>query len=151
MIYTPLLIRPGFSRRLAGFVLLTHLLAAAVSLAWLEWWSWPLLAAITLSGLHAYHVHVLRRAPWSIRAVFRDVDGTWRVALVSGAEHPARIDPATFVSLPLVVLRLRLGRWRVCALPLFADALDPEQLRRLRQCLRIEHDITNDAKPEPTQ
>ncbi|HYN77307.1 MAG TPA: hypothetical protein VES73_05895, partial [Lamprocystis sp. (in: g-proteobacteria)] len=65
-------------------------------------------------------------------------DGSWLISLVSGAEIEAQLSPATFVSVPLVVLNLYRGRWRRWALPLFADALDPEQLRRLRQRLRIE-------------
>jgi toxin CptA len=58
--------------------------------------------------------------------------------LVSGAEHEVRLAPTTFATLPLVVLNFRCGLLRRRALPVFADALDPEQLRRLRQRLRIE-------------
>lgn len=135
----PLLIRPGFSRRFAFFVGLTHAAAALAVLAV------PfgligalLLPLIFLSALYVLAVDVLRRAPWSIRSAIWQADGTWQIHLVSGAQREATLSPATFVSLPLVVLNFRLGTLHRRALPVFADALDPEQLRRLRQQLRIE-------------
>ena len=134
----PLLIQPRFSRRLAAFVALTHLPAAAAILA-LPGAAW-LLLLIPVGLSLSYHVHVLvlGRAPWSIRAATWQADGTWTIALRSGAQTEARLAPSTFVSVPLVVLNLRRGHVRRWTLPLFADALDREQLRRLRQRLRIE-------------
>lgn len=133
----PLPIRPGFSPRLAAFVLLTHLLAAAAVLG-LPAGPWQILLIPVAASL-AYHawVHVLRRAPWSIRALLWDAQGTWHIELRSGAAIEARLSPSTFVSVPLVVLNLYRG-WRRWSLPLFADALDPQLHRRLRQRLRIE-------------
>jgi toxin CptA len=132
----PLAIRPGFSPRLAAFVCLTHLLAAAAVLGLPG--HWPLLLVPVVASLaYQLYVHVLRRAPWSIRSLLWEADGTWHAALVSGAELQARLSPSTFVSVPLVVLNLRQGRWRRRSLPLFADSLPPDQLRRLRQRLRI--------------
>jgi toxin CptA len=134
----PLLIRPGFSRRLLALVVLTHLAALAAVLAVPDG-RYRLLAVLVVGSLfYQGHVHCLRRAPWSIDSVPWQADGSWRIALVSGARIDARLSPATFVSVPLVVLNLRSGRRRHWALPLFADALDPEQLRRLRQRLRLE-------------
>ncbi|WP_296805868.1 protein YgfX [Thiocapsa sp.] len=135
----PLLIRPGFSRRFAWFVGLTHLAAAAVI---------PLLGdgplllflwfPVVLSALYVGYVDVLRGAPWSIGSVLWESDGTWRIRFVSGAECEAHLSPATFITLPLVVLNFRLGLLHRRTLPVFADALDPDHLRRLRQRLRIE-------------
>jgi toxin CptA len=135
---TPLPILPRFSGRLAAFVVMTHLLAAA-SVLGLPAGPWRLLL-IPVGASLAYQawVVVLRRAPWSIHSVTWQADGTWTIAFVSGAETQARLTPATFISLPLVVINLRRGRWRRFALPVFADALDAEQLRRLRQRLRID-------------
>ncbi|WP_295388162.1 protein YgfX [uncultured Thiodictyon sp.] len=134
----PLLIQPGVSRRLAAFVALTHLLAAGAILGLPG--ARPLLLLIPIGASLAYqlYVQVLHRAPWSIRAATWQADGTWTVGLVSGAQIDARLAASTFVSVPLVVLNLRRGHWRRWSLPLFADALDTEQLRRLRQRLRIE-------------
>ncbi|NCC27654.1 MAG: hypothetical protein EOM22_05730 [Gammaproteobacteria bacterium] len=135
----PLLIRPGFSPRLAWFVGLSHLsAAAAVAGLSLGFQSLLWLLPIAASAVYVGYVDVLRRAPWSIRSALWEPDGTWRIQLVSGAEREVRLSPATFVTLPLVVLNFRSGLLSRRALPVFADALDPEPLRRLRQRLRIE-------------
>lgn len=134
----PLAVRPRSSRRLAAFVLCTHLAAAAAVLA-LPGGLWTLLLIpVTASLVYRMLVQVLRRAPWSIRALLWDAQGIWHIELVSGAEVEARLCPSTFVSVPLVVLNLRAGRWRRWSLPLFADALDAPSLRRLRQRLRVQ-------------
>ena len=134
----PLLIQPRFSRRLAAFVALAHLLAVAAILT-LPGAPWLLLLIpVGLSLGYQVHVRVLCRAPWSIVSATWQADGTWTIVFLSGAQTEARIAPSTFVSVPLVVLNLRRGHFRCWALPLFADALDSEQLRRLRQRLRIE-------------
>ena len=133
----PLLIEPGFSRRLAAFVLLTHAAAAAAVLVLPGAWRLLVLGVAT-SLAHQLYAQVLRRAPWSIRSALWQPDGTWRITLVSGKELDATLSPSTFASVPLVVLNLRLGRLRRRSLPLFSDVFDPEQHRRLRQRLRIE-------------
>ncbi|MFZ0789912.1 MAG: protein YgfX [Chromatiaceae bacterium] len=132
----PLLIRPRVSVRLAVFVTLTHTTAFAAVLALPG--TWRLLAVlVALSLAYQVYVHVLRRAPWSVRTLIWQGDGSWIIQLVSGREIEARLSPSTFVSVPLVILNLRHGPLRRWSLPLFADALDPDQLRRLRQRLRI--------------
>jgi toxin CptA len=134
----PLLIQPGRSRRLATFVALTHLLAAAAVIG-LPGAPWRLLLIpIGVSLAYQVYVQVLHRAPWSIRCATWQADGTWTIAFVSGAQTQARLSPSTFISVPLVVLNLHRGYFRHWSLPLFADAIDGEQLRRLRQRLRIE-------------
>lgn len=133
----PLLIEPGFSRRLAALIVLTHAAAGAAVLALPGAWR-LLVLPVAASLAYQLTVQVLRRAPWSIRSALWQSDGTWRVTLVSGWELEATLSPSTFVSVPLVVLNLRLGRLRHRSLPLFSDALDPEQHRRLRQRLRID-------------
>lgn len=143
----PLLIEPRFSRRLAAFVVLTHAAAGAAVLALPGAWR---LLVVPVAGSLAYQlaVQVLRRAPWSVRSARWQSDGTWRITLVSGRELEATLSPSTFVSVPLVVLNLRLGRLRHRSLPLFSDALDPEQHRRLRQRLRIDGArLDQDAAP----
>lgn len=133
-----LLIQPRFSPRLAAYVVLTHLLAATATIG-LPTAPWRLLLIpIGISLFYQVLVHVLYRTPWSIRALTWQADGTWTIVLVSGARTEARLSPSTFVSVPLVVLNLHRGRRRHWSLPLFSDALDAEQLRRLRQRLRIE-------------
>lgn len=135
----PLLIRPRLSRYLAGFVLVTHLVAAAVILALpLGVYRLPLLLLV-LGGLgYSLFARVLGRAPWSPVAALWASNGDWTLSFASGRELPARLSPSTYVGVRLVVLSFHYGRFRRCAMPLFPDALDPEQLRRLRQRLRVE-------------
>jgi toxin CptA len=133
----PLLIEPGLSPRLAAYVVLTHLAAGAAILALPGAWR-LLILAVGASLAYQLYVQVLRRAPWSIRSVLWQPDGTWRITLVSGRELEATLSPSTFVSVPLIALNLRVAPMRYRALPLFSDALAPDQHRRLRQRLRIE-------------
>ncbi len=135
----PLLIRPRFSWRLAALVLATHAAALAALLALPAPWS-LMAIAVVISLIYQGHVRVLRRAPWSILSLVWQADGTWIIGLVSGREIEAILSPSTFVSVPLIVINLRRGHLRRWSLPLFTDALDPDQLRRLRQRLRIDGD-----------
>jgi toxin CptA len=145
----PLLIEPRFSRRLAWLVGLTHLAAAAVVLVLqLGLTSFLLLLLVLASALYIGYVDVLRRAPWSIRSAIWNPDGTWQIHFVSGAEREVELTPATFITLPLVVLNFRMGHLHRRALPVFADALHPDQLRRLRQRLRIEGATLMDPSSE---
>lgn len=134
-----LVIRPRFSRLLACFVVATHLLAV------LAVWSLPIgvyrlpLGLLVLASFGVvFYAQVLRRAPWSIQAATWQPDGDWRLTLQSGRTLTVALTPATFVSVPLVILNFRCGRWRRHALPIPKDALDPDQLRRLRQRLRLQ-------------
>lgn len=142
----PLLIRPRRSWQLTVFAGLVHLLAGAVVLILpIGLYRYPVLILVGLGGFHAFAVHVLRQAPWSIQSALWQSDGAWTLTLNSGAEVEVKLSPATFVSLSLVVLNFRSGWLRRYSLPLCVDAVDPEQLRRLRQRLRIEgaiHDAT---------
>ena len=133
----PLALRPRRSRRLAAFVLVTHLLAGLGALGLPGPWR-LLLPLVAASLLYQVYVRVLARAPWSIRSATWHPDGSWGIVFRSGRETAARLAPSTFVSVPLIVLNLRHGHWRHWSLPLFADALDAEDLRRLRQRLRID-------------
>ncbi len=135
----PLTLRPRPSWRLAILVAVTHGLALAVILPLpLGVHRIPLLLAVTGSALYVLLDVVLMRAPWSIRSATWGADGSWLLTLASGKQVEASLSPATFVSLPLVSLNFRLGFLRRRALPLCSDALDPDQLRRLRQRLRTE-------------
>ena len=153
---SPLVIEPRRSRRLAAFVVLSHLLTAAAVLALPAPWV-LLLPAVALSLTYQIAVTVLGLAPWSIRAAVWYPDGSWTLTFRSGSETQARLAPSTFVSVSLVVLNLLPGprrqwrhwrHWRGWSVPLFADALDPEQLRRLRQQLRL-HGLAPEPDPAP--
>ncbi len=147
--FPPLVIRAHYSPRLALFAGVNHALASALV------WALPLgihgvalMLLVAASAGYVGYVHVLARAPWSIRSATWLVDGTWLLILASGRQLPAHLSASTFVSLPLVVLNFRCGWWYRRALPLFSDALDAGELRRLRQQLRIRTmDAISDRQP----
>ena len=135
----PLHLKPGTSRRLAGFLFLTHTAAAAVVLLLpLTWYLRTVLLVAVGAGL-AYQIwaHLLNSLPWSVCEAVWEPDGIWQLTLASGRRVEARLSPDTFVSTALVLLNFRCGRWRPCFLILPADSLDPELMRRLRARLRI--------------
>ena len=133
-----LVLVPRVSRRLLALAVLTPVLALAVVLALpLGWLSLPLVLAVVLGAGHTLWSEVLGRAPWSIQSATWHPDGSWTLTLVSGREIEARLSPATFVSTLGVSLVFVVGRLRRRALALAPDSLDAENLRRLRQRLRL--------------
>lgn len=148
----PLRIRPGFSRRLAAFLLTLHCIALGLVFAIpLDWyWRTLLVAAVFLGLLYSSAVHLLYLWPRAIREVTWGADGTWSLSLVSAEQIQARLLPSTYVSVELMVLNFRCNGWRQCALVLLPDALDGELLRRLRVRLRLygaASDADTDAMP----
>ena len=142
----PLHLVPRGSRRLLILVLITHGAALTAAMSLPGAWRLTILPVVA-SAAYQIWVQVLRRAPWSIVSATWAPDGAWSLQLRSGAQIDARLSPATFVSLPLVVLNLRVGAWRRFALPLFDDALDPDTLRQLRARLRLEGASGSDDPP----
>ncbi|WP_089727202.1 protein YgfX [Candidatus Thiosymbion oneisti] len=135
----PLRIRPRPSRILAVFLLVTHGAALSVVVALpLDWYWRSGLAILVLTSLiNTIGTQVLFLVPWAGREAIWEPDGTWTLTLVSGKQVEARLLPSTFVTPGLLVLNLRCGRWRSCAMVLLPDTLDPDLLRRLRVRLRL--------------
>ncbi|QIK36747.1 hypothetical protein GWK36_00610 [Caldichromatium japonicum] len=131
----PLILEPRPSRLLLLFACLTHLLAAAVSLA-LPLGGWQMALVVLLSLGKTLWADVLRRAPWSIRAATWNADGTWSLRLADGRMLAAQLAPASFIGLHWVSLVFITGRRRR-TLVLTADVLEVDTLRRLRQRLRL--------------
>lgn len=134
----PLVLRPRPSRLLAGFVALSHGLAAAVALALPLGWP-ERLALVLLIGLSAVWnalTHVWPRAPWSVREALLGDDG-WEITLGTGHRRPAQVAPSTFVGTWLIVLNFRCRRWPCWTLILLSDSVDPGIRRRLRVRLRL--------------
>nr|WP_206171514.1 protein YgfX [Thiorhodococcus mannitoliphagus] len=105
----------------------------------------PLSLLVLVSFVHVLQAQVLRRAPGSIQVAIWQAGGDWQLTLNSGRTLTVRLSASTFVSVPLVMLNFRLGRWRRSALPIPSDAIDPGQLRRLRQRLRLQGVTAGDA------
>ncbi|MCF7989038.1 MAG: hypothetical protein K9M02_01200 [Thiohalocapsa sp.] len=134
----PLRVAPAASCVLAAYVATVHAGALAVGVALpLPPAGTLLLAALILAGFaHAFWVHVLRRAPWSVVEVTLDDDG---VSLLrrDGRGQRASLSDATYVGVHVLVLHMKSGRLRRDTLVLSADAMDAPTLRRLRTRLRL--------------
>lgn len=134
----PTVLRPGFSRLLAGFVLVSHLAALAVTVLLPVAWFWRAgLGLLVLSGLvYQWTMHVRPAQQHALLEAVWEADGTWTLIPVSGTPVTATLLSSTFVGVGLVVLNLRRSRRRVCSMVLLPDNLDSDLLRRLRVRLR---------------
>jgi hypothetical protein len=125
--------------RLAAFLVAVHALGLGAVLT-LPVGAAPraALAAVVLAGLAAGVAGpVLHRLPWTLREAVWLADGTWSLTLASGRMLDARLLPSTYVGRWVVLLGFRCGRFRSCFMPLLADNLDADLLRRLRVRLRL--------------
>jgi len=134
----PLYFRPGTSRGLAGFLILTHAAAAAaIAPLPIPWYARAGLLALVVASLgYQGGMHLLRRLPWAVREALLESEGSWVLTLASGRRVEALLLPSSFLSAPVIVLNFRRDRWLPCALVLTSDSVDPDLLRRLRVRLR---------------
>lgn len=125
--------------RLAAYLAAVHALGlAAVLLLPVGGALRAALAAAVLVGLAAGLAGpVLHRLPWALREAVWQADGTWSLTLASGRVLEGRLLPSTYVGRGLVLLAFRCGPLHPCFLPLLADNLDADALRRLRVRLRL--------------
>ena len=135
------------SLRLAGLLLVAHVLALAA--AWVSLAGWPQVLVglgILLSGTGCL-AEVLHRSPWAAVSLELREDGgaSWRDR--KGRWHEGRLRSDHFVSTALVVLGLdQMGRGRKW-LVLLGDSALPEDFRRLRVWLRWRSDIGSGKRP----
>ncbi len=130
-------ITPGFSPRLAAFLLITHLSAlgvlALVPATVLLQIAIVLIIAISL--VHAWCTHIWRIGPDALVAAEWDALGCWWVQRPGGELQSASLHGSSYVQPWLVILNFGLdgGGRRYLILP--PDALEPEPFRRL--CVRL--------------
>ena len=136
---TILRIEPGFSSRLALFVVLSHvagLIAAAVLPV-----AVPLRLAlgllVVISLVYAFNAHVLRRGRSALTAVELDSVAGWSLYTSEGVVKNASLHPSSFIRPWLMVLNFSVGRFGSRSMILSPDAVDRDSLRRLRVQLRI--------------
>jgi len=135
------------SLRLAGFLLVAHVLALAA--AWVSLAGWPQIlvgCGILLSGAGCL-AEVLQRSSWAAVSLELREDGgaSWRDR--KGRWHEGRLRSDHFVSAAFVVLGLDLtGRGRKW-LVLFGDSALPDDFRRLRVWLRWRRDVGSGRSP----
>lgn len=134
-----LVLRPGFSGRLASVVVLAHGGAAlCMLLVALPWWlKAGLLVAVVVSAQHAYSWHLLHRGKGLVEA-WSWSDGRWEVRCFNEAVPlPATLAADSLVLAWLTVLVFRLDDGRVRSLLLLPDNIDATVFRRLRVRLRF--------------
>lgn len=135
----PIAIELRRSRRLAGFLFVSHALAlGAAAYAHL-----PAVAAAAIAAtvLTSFILNFRRLCQLEGRRAVRRLewtaDGRWRLTDGTGAEHDATLEPEPTVAPELVVLRLRGADGVTRTVLLLADSADPDQVRRLRSRLRL--------------
>jgi len=137
---TPLRLEPGVSRRLDGFLVLSH----AAALAVLPFSGLPplpvaaLLLSVLLSWLISRRRDVRRDDPQAIASLVWEADNRWRLMLRSGEETGAVLRPFVFMQPWLVILHFRRDDGRRARLLLLPDMLDRDTFRRLRVRLLID-------------
>ncbi|WPL16193.1 hypothetical protein Thiowin_01146 [Thiorhodovibrio winogradskyi] len=134
----PLLLRPAWSRQLLLYCALVHVAALAiVAVLPLSWTARGGLTVLVMGlGVLDLATHWWRRMPWSIMEVGLGPDG-WELVLATGEPVQARLlGSSTMGGQRLMVLNFAFGGWRRLSLPLAADSLDAELMRRLRVELR---------------
>jgi hypothetical protein len=145
---TPLHLEPGVSRRLEGFLALSHGAALAV----LPFSGLPplpvaaLALSVVLSWLRSRRRDVLRRDRDAIASLIWESGNRWRLILRCGDEIGGVLRPVVFLQAWLVILHFRRDDGRTARLVLLPDMLDGETFRRLRVRLLI--DMKRLAVPE---
>lgn len=124
-------VRPEPSRRVAWLLCALH----GLSVAGVLWLSVPAgMLLLPLAG--ASLVIHLRRAGWlggslAVVRLYVAPDGKWRITDRRGHVRPVRVSPASYCSAGWCLLQMRDGRKRR-VVPLTADSVDSDTLRRLR-------------------
>jgi len=137
---TPLRLEPGVSRRLGGFVALSHGAALAV-LPFSGLPALPVVAfalGVVLSWMRSRRRDVLRRDPDAIALLVWEEGNRCRLILRSGEETGAVLQPFVFMQPWLVILHFRRDDGRISRLVLLPDMLDRTTFRRLRVRLLID-------------
>ncbi len=134
----PLRIEPGFSRRLALYVVLSHGLGMStlVALPLAMPWRLVLSLLVVISLVHGLRSQVLRSGRFALRAAELGADGSWLLYTAKGAIQSASLSRSSFVRPRLTVLNFSTGRFGRSSMILLPDAVDGETLRRLRVRLR---------------
>jgi hypothetical protein len=137
---TPLRLEPGVSRRLGGFLVLSHG-AALVVLPFCGLPPLPVTAialGVVLSWLRTRRHEVRRRDPDSLASLVWEEGNRWRLTLRSGRDTGATLRPFVFMQPWLVILHFRRDDGRAARLVLLPDMLDEDSFRRLRVRLLID-------------
>lgn len=129
----------GASRWLALVLVIGHISAALCVLnvplpAWLKI---SLYAVLTASLAHSLTRDVWRKRGNSIVELHCNRDGGAIITMRNGVESAARVLGSSFVTAYLTIVLLKLdSEWRVRAVVILPDAVQPERFRQLRVWLK---------------
>ncbi|WP_093067826.1 protein YgfX [Thiothrix caldifontis] len=130
----PLYLQPGASRRLAVFILASHLLTAVVVglMPALPWWGKGFLLVLIVMSLRYYwRLHISRVAPNAVQEVrFYQVDNA--LVRTASAGFFARLDDSSFLHPWVCVLNWRTLNGKLYSLIVMSDSVPPDVLRQLR-------------------
>jgi hypothetical protein len=125
---SPLVLEPGHSRYLIGYLVVIHALALAVLVAPLNL-SLALRVILTGVVVISFIWQMTRRRP---HRLIWEADGEWQLLYGNGNEYTGQLRPDSYVSTLLVILRFRLEQGGRCTVVMLPDMLDSESFRRLR-------------------
>jgi hypothetical protein len=135
----PISIDLGFSKWIAGYLLISHLLA--IFLLFLLELGNKFLLILLLLILFSFFINCRRylqqKQPNSVIGVDWSNDRGWHLRLNSGKKLKVELSPTSLVCQLLIVLHFKTeaeGRRRVA---IAGDAIDANQLRRLRVLLQM--------------
>ncbi len=136
----PLTLSPGPSRLLSVYLWTLHLVAclALLLVDWPLWMEVSVVLLLATSLIHYHRLHVLRTAGAAIHTAVWDKDGQWWVRIGANEPVSAGLQPDSYVTLGLVILNFKVGRWRK-SLILTQESVDDETLRRLRVRLKLKY------------
>jgi hypothetical protein len=135
----PIKVNLEFSAWLASYLLLMHLLASVIvilldlGLAL----SSSLLAFILFSLIYHWRRYLLYLHPNSVIGVEWSHDRGWLIGLKSGNRVRVELCPTSFVSRSIMVLHFNSNDYGRRNVAIAGDALDRDQLRRLRVLLKM--------------
>lgn len=137
-------IEPSFSPKLAGYVVLVHLLAfLTVAVLPIPLPVGALLyVAIAFSLIYMYATHVLRMGPLALKAIALDPVSGWILYGARVTIKNARLRPESLVLRQLIILNFSIGWLRSRSIVLTPDAVNSQQLRRLRVAIRLGDHLT---------
>ena len=142
-------LRPSI--RLAGVLLLAHVLALAALWVSLAGWARYLAGCGVLLSAVCCLAGALHRSSSTAVSVELHADGraSWRDG--NGSWHEGRLAGNNFVSAALVVLRLVQSGWGRRWLVLMADSASPEDFRRLRVWLHWRRERAPGGSTAPSE
>jgi hypothetical protein len=140
---TPMILRPGFSRRLAAALLAVHaggcgVLPMLPLPGLVSWFLWLLLAG---SLVHYWRRDLSRQGRWAVTELRWDGTEVWTLFGPDGRPQTAKLHGSSYLQQWGMILNFSTGGWIGRTVLLLEDNVEPEQLRQLSARLRLRYKI----------